>query len=267
MHDYHIHTKYCRHATGEMRDYVDYALKLGFDEIGFSDHYPMYFFPIPPPADDLSMSLKELPQYISDVKNLRELYHGKIGIKLGIELDYVSGKEEFLRKELTKNRFDYVYGSIHLIDDWIVDHPRFIKKFEETSLDQLYSRYFDLMKALIKSKIFDIVSHIDVLKRFGYTPAKGYSPLLIECLDLIAENDMVLEINTSGLDNIVEETYPGRDTYKKLVEKDIPVLLGSDAHAPDQVGRHFRRTLELLKRAGVSQLVVFENRRKTYVEI
>ncbi len=38
--DYHIHTRLCRHAEGEPREYVERALALGMTEMGFADHLP-----------------------------------------------------------------------------------------------------------------------------------------------------------------------------------------------------------------------------------
>ena len=39
--DYHIHTKRCGHAIGEMEEYVKNAIRKGLREIGFSDHLPL----------------------------------------------------------------------------------------------------------------------------------------------------------------------------------------------------------------------------------
>ncbi|MDP1809578.1 MAG: PHP-associated domain-containing protein, partial [Actinomycetota bacterium] len=48
---------------------------------------------------------------------------------------------------------------------------------------------------------------------------------------------------------------------------DIPVTLGSDAHAPEQVGFRFKYLLEQLKAAGYSEIVTFEGRQRRMVEI
>ncbi|MCD4692171.1 MAG: PHP domain-containing protein, partial [Calditrichales bacterium] len=39
--DYHIHTKLCKHARGEMEEYVEQALRIGLKEIAFTDHIPL----------------------------------------------------------------------------------------------------------------------------------------------------------------------------------------------------------------------------------
>ena len=39
--DYHMHTPLCRHAVGEPTELAAQAVRLGFTEIGFSEHNPM----------------------------------------------------------------------------------------------------------------------------------------------------------------------------------------------------------------------------------
>ena len=38
--NFHSHTVRCQHAVGEEREYVEEAIKEGFEVIGFSDHSP-----------------------------------------------------------------------------------------------------------------------------------------------------------------------------------------------------------------------------------
>ena len=42
--NYHTHTWRCGHAMGTEREYVETAIREGFQELGFSDHAP-YMFP------------------------------------------------------------------------------------------------------------------------------------------------------------------------------------------------------------------------------
>ena len=37
-----MHTPLCHHAVGELTEYAAHARKLGFTEIGLSDHNPMW---------------------------------------------------------------------------------------------------------------------------------------------------------------------------------------------------------------------------------
>jgi histidinol-phosphatase (PHP family) len=47
----------------------------------------------------------------------------------------------------------------------------------------------------------------------------------------------------------------------------IPVTLGSDAHKPDQVGRHFNEALAMLKQVGYTRITRFRNRKRSEIII
>ena len=78
---------------------------------------------------------------------------------------------------------------------------------------------------------------------------------------------MAVEINTSGLDSPAREFLPGWEIVAALAESGVPLTLGSDAHAPHQVGRHFAQALAGLRRIGVRELVCFEQRRQQPVPL
>lgn len=262
MLDYHVHTRYCRHAAGEVEDYVRVALSLGLDEIGFADHFPMFYLP-ELPYSDYSMDLEELPAYVGEVEKVRGMFSDRISVKVGVEVDYQRGKEALLKKAVSTQEFDYLIGVVHLVDGWVIDDTRNMDKFREYDLDRLYRKYFDELEALVKSGIFDIVGHIDVIKRFNFIPEGGVEQYVLPCLDLIAEKGLCVELNTSGLDRPVGDTYPGLNLLEAMRRRRIPVTLGSDAHDPVEVGRHFGRVLEELKKSGYLEVASFEKRMRS----
>ena len=107
--DYHIHTARCGHATGEMQEYVEVALRRGLREIGFSDHLPLVNEPNP----GLAMDEEKLPRYVEDVLQMREQFP-EIPIKLGIEAEFATGCEEKIQRLLELHDWDYVIGSVEL---------------------------------------------------------------------------------------------------------------------------------------------------------
>ena len=42
----------------------------------------------------------------------------------------------------------------------------------------------------------------------------------------------------------------------------IPVTVGSDAHKPEHVGRHYDKAIEVLKKSGYSSIAYFEGRKR-----
>ncbi len=258
MIDYHIHTKRCGHAVGEMADYVREAISCGFDEIGFNDHLPLN-------GDSgkkqgLSMLLDELPNYINDVVDLRKLFP-EIKIRLGIEADYTPDSESYTRELLAEYDFDYVMGSVHYIGAWAFDHPGEREKWDSKDVDLVYKEYFELLRKSAQTSLFDIIGHCDLVKKFGNRPNNEISQDLADTAKVFKECGVAIEINTSGLRKPVNEIYPSCDILKIYRKYDIPIVFGSDAHTPDDVGRDFDKAMLLASQAGYEEFVKFENRK------
>ena len=87
-------------------------------------------------------------------------------------------------------------------------------------------------------------------------------------LELMKKKEMVLEINTGGIDRgYHREPYPSRQILQHAAELGIEMTLGSDAHAPQQVGRYFNQAVDLLKAYGWKHVVAFKNRKKEYISL
>lgn len=259
MLDYHIHTKYCNHAVGDVEEYVSYATSLSLREIGFSDHLPMLKWATP----EYAMSFEQLPEYIRDVQRARRQFP-EMRIKLGIEADYYSPDEEDATRELLQQYpFDYVYGSVHFVDDWAIDDPRNLKRWDEEGIDAIYEGYFRRLQQAARSGLFDIISHTDVVKKFGHRPTKDLSALFEETVQAYKESNVAVEVNSSGLRKPVKEIYPSTQIIRLLKQYEIPIVFGSDAHHPQEVGKDFAQTRKVVKEFGFTELVVFEQRQRT----
>jgi histidinol-phosphatase (PHP family) len=161
MIDYHLHGNFCGHATGELEEYVTVALEREFEEIGFSAHLPKVIDPDP----DHAMLEEDLPRYVSLVESLREKYRDRITIKLGIEADYFAGHEEKTRRLLEAFPFDYVLGSVHFLGDWHFTSRVGLPRYETEDPAVIFPRYYELLKEMIETGLFDIAAHADAIRR------------------------------------------------------------------------------------------------------
>ncbi len=261
--DYHVHTFRCGHAGGSSRDFVLRAIDRGLSEIGITDHIPLYFLPPAERDPKLAMREDQFEDYLREVEGLREEFHGRIAVRLGLEADYAEGHEEELERWLSRADWDLVLGSVHLVaGDWIDDPSRSPARFEREGTEALYDEYYRLLAKAARTGLFDVLTHFDLPKKHGHRPAAPRRDAEEDAIAAAREGGCAVEISSAGLRKPVGEAYPEARLLCRMVAAGIPVTFSSDAHAPAEVGWGFERTLPLARDAGVSEFVTFEKRRK-----
>jgi len=244
MFDYHLHTPFCRHASGSMEDYVTNALERKLEEICFTPHIPLPDFPRG--GSDLRMAPDDLERYIDSVHKLRARFRGYT-ILCGIEADYYAGYEEYLNRVLSRYDFDLVLLSVHFVYSWPGNNWLFGFDFPQKKMSQVYSEYFAEIKKGIRTGLFDCVAHLDVIKQPGSPVLQNNRADIEEIFDLCRVHNMSVEINTSGLRKRIGEMYPSQDILDLIVERELPLVTSSDAHDPGSVAYDFRRLYSLLR--------------------
>jgi len=257
--DYHMHTPLCQHAAGPMEAYIERGIELGLREIGFACHNPL-------PrglGGDVRMKESELDYYVRRVTDLQFQYRGKIEVLLGLEMDYVEGLDDYLARQAAAYPWDYLIGSIHYLDPecafcaWSRHLP--------FDAEEQYVRYFALLRKLATTGRCDIVSHFDIPRRSGNVPGPRGTEEAQRALAKIARAGLCLEINTSGYrhpDLPQPDSYPSLPVIERALALGIPLVVNSDAHAPDQVGLMFSDIEKLLLRKGCRQLASFHQRKR-----
>lgn len=255
--DLHNHTILCNHATGTVDEYIQRAIELGIDEYGFSDHAPMNFDP------KYRMDISQKNLYENWVIDAREKYKNQIKILLGYEVDYLDG---YILDEILKSNVDYLIGSVHFLKNknemWGFDNPEFIGIYQSKDIDTIWKEYFDAIKSMAKTGLFDIVGHFDLIKVFKFLPKKDIRLIAKEALVEIKKSNMILEINPAGLRKPINETYPSKQLLELAFEMGINITFGSDAHNIEQIGFMYDETVTLAKEIGFKNCISFEKRDK-----
>lgn len=252
MYDSHMHTPLCRHAVGAPQDYLNAAQERGLQGIVITDHSPMpdWFDP------EVRMRREELPLYQALLEQTRAKAGG-FYVGIGLEADFHPGTESYVRRLIAGYPYDYVIGSVHYIGAWPFDNPAFAAEFEARELREVYAEYFGLIGQAAQSGLFHSIGHLDLPKKFGHLPAEGYLDLAEEALQIIAGEGLALDVNTAGWRKPIGELYPSPTLLARAHALGIPVVLGSDAHHPEEVGHRFAEAAALLKAAGYTEAVVF----------
>ncbi len=282
--DYHTHNRRCGHALGEIEDYVKLAIKKNFSEIGISDHFPLGAIIDDPQFTEIikraSMEVKEFPNYIKEIKRLKEKCKNKIRIRLSTELNFATPGRALTNQKKILEPFmddvDYLLGAIHDIK-WhespiiVIDPREGSEALKKYGFEKITIEYIKKIEKLVETNYFDVIAHFDNYRVLFRPNTPHYSPnswqKLLDLLDTIKDKGMAIEINTSGVLKEIGSQFPSDEIVKEIIQRDIPLVLGSDAHRPQNIGYMFEEFLEKAKKWGLSHVCRYENREQTLVKI
>jgi histidinol-phosphatase (PHP family) len=248
-----------------MAEYVEAAIAQGLDEIGLSDHGPIYHLgPNPHAVPRTAMSQHELPNYINEMMALRDRYADRMIVKLGVESDAVPGWGDHFRNLWRQYPLDYVIGSIHWLGSWSI----FWEKLPPgRTVESLYEEYLHLTQEAARSGAYDIIGHLDCIKTAGHLHDRSITPQVDETVRVLAEAGVAVELNTSGWRKSICECYPRTELLERCHHWGVPVTLGSDAHEPEHVGSGFAEATALLKEIGYREIATFTQRQRKLVPL
>jgi histidinol-phosphatase (PHP family) len=266
--DYHVHLRPDEHPspaeeyfTRENAErYREVAEERGIAELGVSEHVHRFH-----QALDVWQHPFWRQNAVDDLDAYCAWVREETDLRLGIEADFVAGREDRMANLLDVRDWDYVLGSVHFLRDEAVDMSGDWDVWRSTDPDRVWARYFELLGEAARTGMYDVLAHPDLVKVWGSAgprpdgDPRRYYELAMEG---IAESDVAIEVSTAGLRKPVGEIYPARDFLAMCLEAGRPVALSSDAHRPDQLGHEYERALELLDGLGVTELAVFERRER-----
>ncbi|HUK83633.1 MAG TPA: histidinol-phosphatase HisJ family protein [Verrucomicrobiae bacterium] len=256
--DYHMHTR-LTDGTGVPADYAAVALERGLDEIGCSDHAPLGNR-----DTDWTMKLADLDTYVDWVGEAQKKFPA-LSIKLGLEVDFIPGREDWIRELAAMHPWDFLLGSVHYVGDWLVD--RSADDWKGADVDERWRAYFDLWTQASRSRLFDSLSHPDLPKKFGFKPKMPFTEIYRGALRAAKENGVAVEVSTAGLRKPCREIYPTEEFLHIARGLDVPITLGSDAHIPQDVGADFGKAVALARSSGYNKICRFTRRKRDLVPL
>jgi len=264
--DYHMHLRGPRvagsepllHTVAAIEGFVETAARRGVDEIGFTEHVyyfrqtrEIWFLPY-----HLERCAHDLDAYCDAVL---EAKRQGLPVKLGLEVDYVGGRQDRLGELIAPYPWDFLLGSVHEVGDQAIDEEPGI--WAELPVDEVWRGYFAEIQELAQSGHVDVMAHPDLAKIYGRRPAPEVVAELHEATAAaFAAGDVAAEISTAGLRKPVGELYPDESLLDAFHRHGIPITTASDAHLPELVGEDLDRAVGLARRAGYDTVSVFDRR-------
>jgi histidinol-phosphatase (PHP family) len=266
--DYHVHLRpdedgarpdrYFTAANAER--YRTVASERGIEELGVAEH--VYRF-----AQALDVWAHPFWRRwaVDDLDAYCEFVRSETDLRLGIEADFLPGREDRMGTLLEAREWDYVVGSVHFLRDQAVDTDEFDVWASAADPDAVWRRYFETLGEAARSGLFDVLAHPDLVKVWGPERPRPQGDLrrfYERAMEGIAESRIAIEVSTAGLRKPVEEIYPARPFLEWCLQCGCPVALSSDAHVPDHLGYRYEEALELLSGLGAREVAVFERRER-----
>jgi histidinol-phosphatase (PHP family) len=265
--DYHLHLRpdeaeataagYFTEANVER--YLEAAREAGIGELGVSEHIDRF-------AEGLEIwdhplwtgwGTDDLGAYCEFVRSTP--------LRLGIEMDFIAGREDRIASVLDRHEFDYVVGSVHFIRDQAVDWDIWDIWESIPDPDRVWRLYFDHLAEAVLTGLYDILAHPDLVKVWGdqrpmpeRDPRFYYEPVI----EAIAETGIAVEVSTAGWRKPVDELYPSDAFAEMCVDAGAAFALSSDAHVPEDVGHQYDRAVETMRGWGVEEICVFDRRER-----
>ena len=213
----------------------------------------------------LQMGITEHDRYLDDIdvaafQEARE--KTAVELRLGIEIDFVPGKEERMDLDSSALPYDYVIGSVHRVEGEEVDRATDQTVYERWDTYDLYDAYYANVREAALSGRFEVLGHPDLIKIFRRFPDRDITGMLEETADAVAASGIVVDVNAAGLRKPVGDIYPSRKFLEMFHRRGVPIVLSSDAHAPDQVGMGYEKSLPLVRDVGYREVVTFSNRER-----
>jgi histidinol-phosphatase (PHP family) len=267
--DYHVHLRPDQPGTPAQRfftpanaeRYRAVASERGIEELGVSEH--VYRFR---QALDVWRHPFWAGQAVDDLDDYCGFVREQTDLRLGIEADFLPGREDRLANLLDGAEWDYVIGSVHFLRDQTVDTEDEWDVWRHArEPDEVWRRYFQTLGEAAASGLYDILAHPDLVKVWGADrprPDGDLRRFYELAMEGIAESRIAIEVSTAGLRKPVGEIYPDRALLEWCLECGCPVALSSDAHVPDQLGYRYGDAMRLLGDLGVQELCVFDRRRR-----
>lgn len=267
--DYHTHSQLSPDSQAPLELMAQAAVGAGLRELCVTDHY-----------DLLDENGRRTAPYdwapaIRQFDETAAKMAGHLTMRLGLELGSAQVEPSLSAEIYRESRADFVIGSLH---NWSPESAHQGSDFYYTpyrtgadcyaALDD----YFDSMEKLAPlSDCYDVLGHVIYPLRYmtevpqtQFPTLERYHDQLRRIFRTVAEVGRGIEVNT----------YRGRtvrDWVKVLkLYRDCGgeiITVGSDAHAPESVGKGAKEAYEMLRELGFSHVTIYHRHQPEWIKL
>jgi len=260
--DLHVHSSYSTDSNAPMEEMIKQAITKGLHSICFTEHVDLEYPETPDyPAGSFQVNVDS---FLYELLGYKSKYADKIEVLFGLECGMQPHLSRENAKIIKEHEFDFILGSVHMLDGKDVYYPSF---YENITEEEALRMYLESTYQNIRSfGNFDSLAHLDYIIRYcknmdcTYDYDK-YKDIIDPILKHLINREKALELNTGALRKGMKQCNPCFEVLKRFHDLGGEyITIGSDAHAAQDVGCDFDKAAELLKACGYEYYTVFSGR-------
>ncbi|MCP8616109.1 histidinol-phosphatase HisJ family protein [Salirhabdus salicampi] len=259
--DYHVHSEFSADCNIPMEKMVEAAIQKGIQKICFTEHIDIDY---PDPTIDFDLNLTG---YAQKVKDMQKQYGNDIDIYKGVELGVQPHVLPQYEEIVANNFFDFIICSMHTTDRKDLHSGNL---FTDCSLHEAYEKYYSELLHCVKTyKEFNIVGHIDLVKRYKYEyNVHHFLDIMEEIFRVIIPEGKGIEINTSSFRYGLDQFMPSKDILQLYKEMNGEIItIGSDSHKPNTLNDRYDESVALLQDLGFKYVTTFQDQKPSFHKI
>ena len=267
--DYHTHTHFS--FDGDPSSTHDAmcrrALELGLSDIAFTDH-----FDVNGEVEGIYTPYDAERAYAA-MMEVKEKYKGRLNVVCGIELGNAPQYPDAAKAALEAFPYEFVIGSLHNLknvpDFWFLNY----EPMPDALIQQLFDRTLDETIEVAQYPGISTLAHITYMHRYVTLAGrkldfKPYYEKIEHLYRIIMDRDVALELNVSTLWKGLGISMPTLELLKLYADCGGKLItIGTDAHAPVNLGKSLRQGYALLEAAGFREIVTVRDGRRVLQSI
>ena len=255
MYDYHMHSRVSFDARDTGLAMALAAKERGLKEICFTDHIDC--------TPEMDM--------VFDTEVYNAEYDGLevpgLLIRFGLEFGLTPDNAEQLKIDLNRRHFDFVLGSVHLVDGVDIYWEPY---WAARSYDQAIRLYLETTLECVRAHgDYDVLGHLTYISKTHANPRRellryeDHKSILDEILRELIKQGKGMELNTSGIDRC-GGPLPTLDYFQRFRELGGRIVtVGSDSHDTKRAGQYTNEMVAELKKI-FGYVCTFEDRRPIF---
>ena len=255
MFDFHMHSTVSFDGKASGHAMALAAKERGLKEICFTDHI------------DYTPEMDMVLDFGTYAREYDGLEVPGLKIRRGVEYGITPDNREQMKLDLAKRNFDFVLGSVHMVDGVDVYLAPY---WEGKTVEEAVQLHLEeTLRTVSVHTDYDVLGHLTYIAKARANPGhallryEDHREIMDEILRQPVRHDKGMEVNTSGIDRC-GGSLPTMDIFRRFHELGGRIVtVGSDSHDTDRVGQYTHEMVAQLKEI-FGYVCTFENRQPIF---